>query len=712
MADARTPLKLVLLWHFHQPNYTDPDTGAPAMPWTRLHALKDYADMAHRLDRHPRVRVTVNWVPSLLDQLDSLARDGAPADPFLALAEKAPERLNVEERRFLVTHFFSFSLEPMARGLARLRELAVLRGELEEGELPATAVARFDDAAIRDLQVLFHLAWAGPLLRREPLVQRLVEKGRGFTEEDKKELFDLFRRFLREVLPRWRRLADAGRVELSASAYYHPILPLLCDLESSTEALPSLRLPAAVFRSPEDAAIQLAQAASAFERAFGRKPAGGWPPEGAISARALEEIARAGFRWAASDEDVLFASLGMSERAPGGPSEAERARLLYGPWRFADGPVLLFRDHDLSDRIGFVYSAWPAEAAASDFLRRLRRARELLAGEETPPVVSVILDGENAWEYYPDHAEPFFEALYGGLENDPEIETVTASEAIASVPARPLPRIVAGSWIGGNLATWIGHPEKNRAWELLAATREAVAARRGAPSFDDPSWRAVFVAEGSDWFWWFGDDHPTPYARDFDALFRAWLKQAWKRAGLAPPPSLEEPVRRRGLPRFLPPTGPVEARLDGRVTDYFEWLGAGEATASSTTMQVSSPLLRAVRYGTDGRSLFLRLDPVHPPASASLGGSVLTIRVPGRPHLEHRIAIPAGGQRTDSAVRLAVDRIVEVAIPLEALEPAGEAARFQVEIEVPGGAAQRLPVEGAIEIGWGEDSSSREDWFV
>lgn len=708
MTDSRPRLRVALVWHFHQPNYADPVTGVPAMPWTRLHALKDYADMAARLERHPRLRVTVNWVPSLLDQLADLASGTAGADPFLSVARKAPEELTQEERAFIVGHFFSFSLEPMARGLPRLQELSALRGE----DPPAAAASRFDDASIRDLQVLFHVAWSGPLLRREPLLRRLVSKGRGFTEEDKKELFDLFGRFLEELLPRWGRLADAGRVELSASAYYHPILPLLCDLDSALEALPGMRMPSAEYRHPEDAAVQLERALLAFERAFGRRPAGGWPPEGAVSERALQQMAKAGYRWAASDEEVLFASLGVAFPRERSAAERERARLLYAPWRFGDGPALLFRDHDLSDRIGFVYSGWPAEAAASDFLRRLQHAREMLPAADGPGVVSVILDGENAWEFYPDHAEPFFEALYAGLEADPGIETVTASEAVETAPARPLARVRAGSWIGGNLATWIGHPEKNRAWELLAATREAVASRRGPPRLEEPAWRAVFVAEGSDWFWWFGDDHPSPFAGDFDALFRAWLREAWRRAGIEPPPALEEPVRRGGPPRFLHPAGPVRPVLDGRVTDYFEWLAAGEATPAGVAMQAASPLLRAVRYGTDGRSLFLRLDPVRPPAAANLAGSVLTIRLPDRPERTLRLAVPREGERCEGPVRIVVDQVIEVEVPLEALGPDGETTRFQVELEVPGGATQRLPVEGTLAVAFGSEDPSRYDWFV
>src|SRR6185503_15545627 len=269
--------------------------------------------------------------------------------------------------------------------------------------VPQAVVDRFDDAALRDLQVLFHVAWSGPLLQADPLVRRLREKQRGYTEEDKHALLDLQQAFLRRVIPSFRALQEDGSVELSVTPYYNPILPLLADLRSAHEALPGMRLPAVDFAHPEDADVHLREGLRAFEAYFGRPAAGGWPSEGAISHAALERMGAAGYRWAASDEDVLFASLGHVLPAETGAAEIERARVLYRPYRHEQGPVLLFRDHDLSDRIGFVYSTWSPEAAASDFLGRVRRAGGLVPPEEGPATVSVILDGENAWEYYPDN---------------------------------------------------------------------------------------------------------------------------------------------------------------------------------------------------------------------------------------------------------------------------------------------------------------------
>jgi alpha-amylase/alpha-mannosidase (GH57 family) len=673
------------------------------MPWTRLHALKDYADMAAHLERHPAVRVTFNVVPTLLDQLRSLARADAPPDPFLVMAAKPAAALTREERAFLVGHFFSLHRERMAAGWRRYDELAALRGPAPAALIGAVEVARFDEQALRDLQVLFHLAWSGSLLRADPLVTRLLKKGRGFNEEEKQALLARQREYLADVLPRWRRLADSGQIEFSVTPYYHPILPLLCDTWSAREAVPELALPAARFRHPEDADIQLAQGMEAFEAAFGRRAAGGWPSEGAISEDALDRLSHAGYRWAASDEDVLFASLDDVFPADAAAQEALRAELLYRPWRLGNGPVLLFRDHDLSDRIGFSYATRSPEEAARDFVDRLLHLREILPDDGARRVVSVILDGENAWEQFPDHGAPFFDALYGALGREPGIRTQTASEAADPEEARALPRIVAGSWIYRSLATWVGHREKNRAWELLAAARDAVASALGTPVWDDPAWRAIFAAEGSDWFWWYGDDHPTEYGAEFDAGFRDKLRGAYVAAGLAPPSILDEPVRSATASRSTRPIGTVEARLDGRVTDYFEWRGAGRVPAVYGTMHAVAKMARELFFGTDGTSLFVRIDPFEPGA---LDGTRIVVRTPDAAGDE--MSVTAGGSREGLAT--ALDRVLEIRIGLAAFGASGPPVRFAIEIRAQTGATQRIPSDGFIELPPLDDETSRYDW--
>ncbi len=701
----KAPIRLALIWHFHQPDYTDPATGGAAMPWTRLHALKDYADMAAFLERHPMVRATFNVVPTLIDQLQALASGGCRPDPFLACALKDPTDLSPEERAYVIGHFFSLNRDMMAVGLKRLHELHALRGEAPAAEIGRAIVERFDDQAILDLQVLFHIAWSGPLLQADPLIAALRARGRGFTAEDKRALFARHQAFLTDVIPRWRRLYDAEQIEISITPYYHPILPLVCDLRSALEALPDLRLPATAFRHPEDATFQLSRGMEAFASAFGRKAIGGWPSEGAISEEALRRMGEAGYRWAASDEDVLFASL--REELPEDPraKEARRAEIVYRPWRLRDGPVLLFRDHDLSDRIGFVYARRAPDDAARDFVSRLLHIREILPDDGTRYVVSVILDGENAWEHYPEHAAPFFDALYGALATEPGIETVTASEAASPESARALPRVAAGSWIYRNLATWVGHPEKNRAWELLTAARDAVAGARGAPQWDDPAWRAIFAAEGSDWFWWYGDDHPTEYGAEFDAGFRDKLRGAYAAAGLPVPSGIDEPIRKVKPRGLTAPTGPVRATLDGRIGDYFEWRTAGRVPSVFGAMHSAVPFVRDLYFGTDGSDLFVRLDPIE---EGALAGTTVAVRTPEVPR--EPLEVPAGASA--GSFRSAVDRVLELSVPLASLRGAEPRVRFAIEVRSAEGRTQRIPADGFIDLPATEDDPSRYDWSV
>jgi hypothetical protein len=367
--------------------------------------------------------------------------------------------------------------------------------------------------------------------------------------------------------------------------------------------------------------------------------------------------------------------------------------------------VLLFRDHDLSDRIGFAYATRAPEDAARDFVGRLLQLQETLPEDGTPYVVSVILDGENAWEHYPAHAAPFFDALYGTLAAEPRIETVTAAEAADPERARPLARVVAGSWIYGNLATWIGHSEKNRAWELLASAREAIVAARGAPRWEDPAWRAILAAEGSDWFWWYGDDHPTEYGAEFDAGFRDKLRGAYAAAGLSVPTAVDEPIRRvraRGLTR---PAGPVHARIDGRVGDYFEWRTAGHVECVYGAMHAAVRFARDVYFGTDGRLLFVRVDPIEPRA---LHGTTLVVRTPGEP--AHAVAATAGSSEGDLVT--ALDRVLELSVPLDRLSSPGTPIRFAIEIRNEDGATQRIPTDGFVDVNRPEDDPSRYDWSV
>jgi alpha-amylase/alpha-mannosidase (GH57 family) len=554
---APVRLTVVFLWHMHQPEYRDCATGEFAQPWVYLHALKDYADMAAHLERHPEVRAVVNFVPVLADQLEDYADQfatGRVRDPLLGLLARDPATpLAPAERAFAIDRCFHANHEKMVQPYPAYRGLHELYTGLERQGLGA--LDYLSDQYFYDLVTWYHLVWTGETVRRgSELVTRLMAGGMGFTPEDRKALFALIGEVVRDVLPRYARLAASGRVELSTSPHYHPIAPLLIDFAAAREAKPDLPLPAAVGYAggTARAGVHVQSALDTHVRRFGVRAAGVWPSEGGVSVPFLKLLAAHGVRWTASGEGVLAQSL----RAADAPA-ADRARTLYRPYRVGtDGVTCYFRDDRLSDLIGFEYAKWHSRDAAAHFVGELE-AIAAGARADDPPLVSVILDGENCWEYYPYNGYFFLDELYARLARHPSIRTATFAESLRdeeSGRARPetgtLPRLVAGSWVYGDFTTWIGSPEKNRAWDLLCAAKASfdlvVESGRLDGAARTAAARQLAVCEGSDWFWWMGDYNPAHAVASFDALFRANLRRLYGLLHLPAPAALDEPISRGG----------------------------------------------------------------------------------------------------------------------------------------------------------------------
>ncbi|CAG0930184.1 hypothetical protein RHDC3_01416 [Rhodocyclaceae bacterium] len=542
---AAHKLDLVFLWHMHQPDYRDHATGEFRRPWTYLHALKDYTDMAARLEGHPQVRAVVNLVPVLLDQIEDYVRQfdsGEFRDPLLRLLARASlDHLEAGERELMLSTCFPGNHVRMIAPYPRFERLQKLHRLLDDQG--GMAARYLSGAYFSDLLVWYHLVWMSETeMRRQPLLAALMAKGEGFTLEEREKLLALMGDILRNVIPRYRALAARGQVELSTTPYSHPLSPLLLDLASAREALPGLPLPQAHFypggRSRVEAQVGTAQ--SSHARRFGAPPDGMWPAEGAVSTAFVQQLAASGIRWAASSQGVLAGSV-----AP--PADHYRA------WRLADSPglTLFFRDEKLSDLIGFEYAKWHGRDAAQHFVDQLAAIRSAYPAGETP-LVSVILDGENAWEHYPYNAHYFFEDLYGLIAAQDWIETTTYSAWLARHADRAgtLPRLTAGSWVYGNFSTWIGAPDKNRAWDLLCAAKQAYDYVQEGGRLDEAGRNAaaaqLAVCESSDWFWWFGDYNPREAVESFDALYRANLARLYRLLGLAEPPELSIPISRGG----------------------------------------------------------------------------------------------------------------------------------------------------------------------
>ena len=538
-------LDLVFLWHMHQPDYRDHTGGDIQLPWTYLHALKDYTDMAAHLERHPGIRCVVNFVPVLLDQIEDYCRQfdsGRFRDPLLRLlATPTLDDLPLSDRRLLLNACFRSHHDTMLTPFPRYQRLYGLYRQLaREGD---AALAYLSGAYYADLVTWYHLSWTGETERRsQPLLAELMSKGEGYTFGERRALLELIGQTLQRLLPRWRALQQRGQVELSATPDTHPLAPLLLDFACARETLPEAPLPFAQTypggRSRLDAHIAAALARHA-ER-FGAPPAGMWPAEGAISTAVVHQFGQHGCRWIASGEGVLRNSLAAAG--------IDGTRAAYRPWRLANStePVIFFRDERLSDLIGFEYSKWHGRDAAGHFIHELEAIRAATPADETA-IVAVILDGENAWEHYPYNGYYFFDDLYNLLENHPFIRTTTFDALLANdPPCGTLPTVVAGSWVYGTLSTWIGDAEKNRAWELLCAAKQSydlvVGSGRLSPAEVAAAERQLAICESSDWFWWFGDYNPSITVTSFDHLFRRNLANLYRLLKLHPPPQLDAPI--------------------------------------------------------------------------------------------------------------------------------------------------------------------------
>ncbi|MCB9786556.1 MAG: glycoside hydrolase [Deltaproteobacteria bacterium] len=669
-------LHVCFLWHMHQPPYGDPLTGAVTMPWVRLHAVKDYSDMALALESVPAARATVNWVPSLLDQIEDIAApDFAERETFLRLSLAPVESLDAASRATIARHFFALNHERMLEPWPRYAEL---RARAASGD-------PLHDEDIRDLQVWFNLAWLGADARSSPVAERLVAKGAGFDDGDKAALAALQRQVAARIIPRWAALGATGRVELTASPAFHPILPLLCDTELARAADPTSPLPQERFRHPGDAAMQVRRALASHAARFGAAPAGMWPSEGAIAAPVVTLLAEAGIRWAATDESLLARALGRAA------TPAERL----APWTTGE-LALFFRDHDLSDRIGFVYASWDHARARADFVTRLRAlSREL---GEADGVVTIALDGENCWESYAGGVMGFLPELYQAVAATPGLRLSTLSEALDAVgtAGRKLPGVPAGSWIDGNLRTWLGDPVKNRAWDELTRARTAAAEPMEVLSKRDPVLCDLLMrAEASDWFWWFGAGHSSLFDDHFDALFRAHLVAIHRRLGLASPPALDLPLDPHAGPRSASDAGCPTARRrpvpTGSRDSFYGWVGAGVVEPGHGAMHRSELTLARLRYLGTPEGLSLRVETTGEAAADLTSSGLRLVQMP--PGGSALTLWPASALPPQATA--VCGPVLDLFIPASALQEVGGEYRFALELlDARGGVTERLPRDG------------------
>jgi len=551
-------IKVALCWHMHQPHYRDGLDGTYRLPWVYLHALKDYTDMAWHLENCPAAKVVVNFAPVLLEQLDDYANQmqawlktgAAMRDPLLNLvAGVTPIPQDVEGRLEIVEACQRAHAPTMINVLPHFRELVdmVQCNGAPEG-LDNVCIGYLNQQFYTDLLVWYHLAWMGISLRHEdPRVNKLMAKKRHFDADDQKQLMAIMADAVSGIIPRYRALLEKGQIEISMTPYGHPIVPLLIDFNSMRDALPDAPQPESESYPDgyERAKWHMQHGLDVYQQHFGSKPKGVWLSEGAVSSAAIGLLDEFGIKWSASGEGVWRHSCEVSRIDE---HDIHSKKALYQPMQHASQKCsLFFRDDGLSDMIGFRYKDWNPDDAAKDFAQHMHNIANFVGGNVEEHVVSVILDGENAWEYYPDNASSFLAAMYKALSEAPHVELTTFSEALENgVKPRHLPTLKAGSWVYGSFSTWIGDPDKNLGWDLLVEAKKTYDQVIESGRFDaeqlDAITEQLAICEGSDWFWWFGDYNPSGSVRDFDRLYRRHLTKLYQMLGETPPSSLASPI--------------------------------------------------------------------------------------------------------------------------------------------------------------------------
>jgi alpha-amylase/alpha-mannosidase (GH57 family) len=724
----------------HQPYYKDPETGTYILPWVRLHAIKDYVSLPRIFRDHPGVRHTFNLVPSLLVQVRDYVERGAE-DIFLTVSRKNALDLTRQEEEFLLRNFFSAFAPTMILPLPRYAEL--LRGH----DAALRAIGRnglaggYGASEYTDLVTLFNLTWFHPMHREEDAgLSRLWRKGSGFTEREKQYVLDRQIGVMGEMFEEYRRLVTEYGGELSSSPMYHPILPLLIDNRSAMDAWPGASLPSLPFSFPLDAERQLAKGREVFRELFGYYPKGLWPSEGSISPATLEMATRAGFHWAATDEILLSKAFGkpVARDADGVPVEPKWFYRPYAAKTAAGRVPVFFRDHRLSDLIGFEYSRWDAQDAANNFMHNINLIYKKLSSDKSslshdPPVIPVILDGENAWEYFHDSGELFLRTLMKKLEAaSPNIECCTLMDVLeGSANIKDMPTVPTGSWIDGTFHIWIGHPEDHAAWDMLSRARSLLQRRIDSfpaghplPPEIENAVEFLQVAEGSDWCWWYGDDHFTPHGPEFDRLFRHNVKAAYEAIGFDPPDVLDIPIIRPervqvGKNAIPAPRAYIRPKIDGVITSYFEW--------SSATRFVPNPefgamhraghvLLSCFYYGFNDKELFFRFD-LDPVATENTSVVDLEIVFPQKNRLiQASLDLKNGDSKStfreigdsnevtggipsysDSGIKVAFRKVLEISVPFEAVScDSDDQLDFFLTIQPQGHIGERWPVYGTF----------------
>lgn len=567
----------------HQPDYRD-EFGIIQMPWVFLHAIKDYYDMPWMLSRHYGLKATFNITPPLIAQLKLYYENPQESDKFLNLWLRDVDSLNMTDYAWMMKICKSSTYDTVVSSMPTYDALYKKES--------------YSDQEYFDLEVLFVLSWCGVYLRtNNALIKEMLQRGKGFVYDDKILLLEELCKFVRGIFDYYAELKNRDLISISTTPLNHPILPLLLDMNNALIANPSTNIPKHHISLKEDALLQIKRAKELFNSTFGFEPIGFWPAEGAVDEKSVALLRECGVKWIATDQEILFRSIDSKDKSN-----------LYKPYDYND-MCMVFRDHELSDLIGFSYRFLEPKNASKNFISLLSDIND--SNEDA--CVFIILDGENAWEFYKNNAFDFFDALYEDLNDTSWIKTIHM-EDVYDLNRKKLSKLSAGSWINAEFNTWVGHKEKSRGWELIFMTKRDYEHHRDSldKETNEKITKHFLASECSDWFWWYGDDHYTEFGLEFDRLFRTHLIAVYNLMKIAPPADLFEPIiqNRSSVDFWLKPQSYISPEIDGIHGSFFEWIGSGVVyeNRTSSTMDLPKGPLEKIFYGYDGENIYFTFD--------------------------------------------------------------------------------------------------------
>ncbi|MBU0632222.1 glycoside hydrolase [bacterium] len=668
------------MWHMHQPDYRN-SSGVMQMPWVFLHAIKDYYDMPWMMAQHEGVKATYNITPPLMQQLKLYYQEPQKSDKFLALWAENPAYLEEDDRNWVIKICKSANYETMVIPFVRYKELYIQD--------------HFNNSELIELEILFILSWCGVYLQENnDVVKDLIKRQRDYTYEDKFLLLDELSKFISGIFDYYIKLKNDGVIMISTTPLNHPILPLLMDMNNARIANTATNIPKDYLYLKDDALLQVQRAKELFVETFGFVPEGFWPAEGGVDEKSVELLKSCGIKWIATDEQILFKSLNSNNRKD-----------IYSPYIFNE-MCICFRDHYLSDLIGFTYRHTDSREAATNFLKELEKIQNM----DPNSTVFVILDGENAWEFFKKNGFDFFDSMYGKLKNSAWCETITMEE-VCNLPAKNLTHLAPGSWIHGEFNTWVGHREKTRAWELIYLTKRDYEHHKDSLSqeINEKITEQFLIAECSDWFWWYGDDHFSDFGGEFDELFRSHLIDIYNLINITPPSDLFIPIiENKSAQHFwLKPQSDISPSINGKHDSFFEWIGCGVVDESKifSTMDKQRGPIKRILYGQDDEKLYFTFEAKTKELGADDSIEIIIdpINVRGKIGVQTQTVFIG-----DLEVNVAYKNVLEMSIDKSKIDADDINIRF--ELEKDGMVVQTLPGFGELKIDLGNDYS--HNWFV